>query len=133
MITPEIMTLAQRLATSRHRYISDQALSACIRQWSPRLSLEDARRAAIVADRIRRHRQAEEGRPSFHVDLVPLDAPIELIRPIKRQKRKAGGGRSRATRSTATLAAAMKHRGGIHKRELMEPKDRAREETFDKT
>lgn len=89
MITPEIMTFAQRLATSRHRFITDQALSACMLQWGPRLSLEDARRAAIVADRIRRHQQAEEGRPSFHIDLVPIDAPVELIRPIKGQKRKA--------------------------------------------
>lgn len=89
MIPPELMTFAERLATSRHRFISDQALSACIRQWGPRLSMEDARRAAIVADRIRRHKQAEEGRPSFHVDLVPVDAPVELIRPIKGQKRKA--------------------------------------------
>lgn len=89
MMTGEIMTFAQRLAASKHRFISDQALSACMRQWGPRLSLEDARRAAILADRLRRHQQAEEGRPNFSVDLVPLDAPIELIHPIKSQKRKA--------------------------------------------
>lgn len=87
MIDPKIMSLAQRLATSPHRYITDGQLVGFRARWG--MSADDARRAAILADRIRRHQQAAEGRPNFHVVPVGLHEPIEL-QPRRKKRWRPG-------------------------------------------
>lgn len=87
MSDPKIMSLAQRLATSPHRYMTDAQLGAFRGPWG--VSADNARKAAILADRIRRHQQAAEGRPNFHVVPVDLHEPIELQPRRKKRWRPA--------------------------------------------
>lgn len=86
-MSPPILTLAEKLATGRGRYLSDQQLGAYRHQAG--LSFDDARRAAIVADRLRRQRQASECLNTFHAKPLPIDAPISLL---DRKDRRRGAG-----------------------------------------
>jgi hypothetical protein len=86
-MSPAIISLAEKLATGRGRYLSDQQLGA--HRHKAGLSFDDARRAAVLADRIRRQKQAEERRNDFHVVPVSLDAPISLM---DRKDRRRGAG-----------------------------------------
>lgn len=72
-MSPAIVELAERLAGSHVRYASDQSLAGFGKGLG--LRLDDCRRAAILADRMRRHRQEEEGK----AEAVPVDAPIVLL------------------------------------------------------
>jgi len=76
-MSPAILQLAEKLATGLGRYLNDQQLGAYRSKMG--VSFDDARRAAIVADRLRRQRQAEELRNTFHAEPLPINAPIALM------------------------------------------------------
>jgi hypothetical protein len=57
-MSPAILQLAEKLATSRVRYLNDHQLGAY--RSKAGVSFDDARRAAILADRLRRQRQAKD-------------------------------------------------------------------------
>jgi hypothetical protein len=73
-MTDQIMTLAEGLAGGTGRYVDDKRLRAAGRKFG--LSFDDARRAGIIADRLRRERQAADG---LLVEAVRIDAPIALL------------------------------------------------------
>lgn len=79
-------SIAEDLSTKRYRFLTDVQIGFLRRQH--KASRDEVRTAAIVADRIRRHRQAEEQRNSFRADLVPIGAPVVLPREVKQSLRK---------------------------------------------
>jgi hypothetical protein len=56
-MTDQIMTLAEGLAGGTGRYVDDKRLRAAGRKFG--LSFDDARRAGIIADRLRRERGSQ--------------------------------------------------------------------------
>lgn len=86
-MTSEIMTLAERLASAGKTYLSDAALAGYARRF--KVDPDDGRRAGIIADRLRRRRQIEEGRNTFSATPLPIDAPIELLARDDRRRGKA--------------------------------------------
>ena len=76
-MSDHVMALAQRLASSGKIHISDTALAGYARRFN--VDPDDGRRAAIIADRIRRRRQLDEGRNTFSAAPLPINAPIELL------------------------------------------------------
>lgn len=76
-MSPAILALADRLASAGKIHVSDQALAGYGRRF--KVDFDDARKAAIVADRLRRQRQAAERRNGFHTEPLPPDAPIVLV------------------------------------------------------
>jgi hypothetical protein len=79
-------SVAEDLSTTRFRYLNDVQIGALRRKYG--VTRDEVRSAAIMADRIRRHRQAEEQRNSFRLELVAIDAPIVLKAEQKPSKRK---------------------------------------------
>ncbi|MBO9136904.1 hypothetical protein J5289_21665 [Rhizobium sp. B230/85] len=71
-----MLAIAEELSTTHRRHLNNYQISIVARQHG--LTRDEARSAAIMADRIRRHRQAEEQRNCYQVELVPVDAPIVL-------------------------------------------------------
>jgi len=79
-------SIAEDLSTTRFRFLNDVQIGILRRKYGA--TRDDVRTAAIMADRIRRHRQAEEKYNSFDVKLVPLDAPVALQPDAKLPVRK---------------------------------------------
>jgi hypothetical protein len=69
-------SIAEDLSRTRFRFLNDVQIGALRRKYG--LTRDEVRAAAIMADRIRRHRQAEEHGNSFRIELVSLHALIEL-------------------------------------------------------
>jgi hypothetical protein len=75
-MSDELLPMAERLISSGARYVEPTRLSAFARNYG--LSRDDARRAAILADRLRRLQQQSEPSETLRVRPVPLDAPVVL-------------------------------------------------------
>lgn len=77
-----VRDIAERLASSKVRYITDLETGAYRRHYGA--TRDEVRAAAIMADRIRRQKQIAENRPTFAVHaIVEPDATITL--PDKRR------------------------------------------------
>ncbi|TAV04035.1 hypothetical protein [Rhizobium ruizarguesonis] len=86
MQSATIIEIAERLATSRYRFITDMQIGTLRRKYGA--SRDEIRSAAILADRLRRQRQMDEQWNTFTVaPLIPPDAPIAL--PKEQRLRKA--------------------------------------------
>lgn len=78
--------LAAKLANSTARFIDDRKLKHAGRNYG--LDFDDARRAAIIADRLRRQQQLDESRPGLRItNLVDPAAPISLPAIAKGKRR----------------------------------------------
>lgn len=87
-----IQQIAEKLATSRYRFLTDVQIGTLRRQFDA--TRDEIRTAAIIADRIRRQRQADELGNGFRVEpQISPDAPIELKpeRRLTRRERLASG------------------------------------------
>jgi hypothetical protein len=86
MQSATIIDIAESLATSRYRFITDMQIGALRRKYGA--SRDEIRSAAILADRLRRQRQLDEPCNTFTVSpLIPPHAPIAL--PKEQRLRKA--------------------------------------------
>jgi len=80
-----IFAIAQDLATSKLRFLTDVQIGTLRRKYSA--SRDEIRMAAIVADRLRRQRQLDNQWNTFTVSpQIPPDAPITLPREQKLRK-----------------------------------------------
>ncbi|QXZ80943.1 hypothetical protein [Rhizobium sp. L51/94] len=70
------LVIAEHLAFGKPRFLTDVQIGVLRRKYGA--TRDEVRTAAIMADRIRRHRQAEEQRNSFRIKLVPMDALVTL-------------------------------------------------------
>ncbi|MGO7542205.1 hypothetical protein ACC680_26895 [Rhizobium ruizarguesonis] len=104
MQSATIIDIAESLAKSRYRFITDMQIGALRRKYGA--SRDEIRSAAILADRLRRQRQIDEqlemaalsfqgsylggngkALPCFTVaPLIPPDAPIALPKEQRRRK-----------------------------------------------
>ena len=83
----DIEAIAHALAESRYRFLTDMQIGTIRRLH--KATRDEVRTAAIMADRIRRHRQLGEGRNSFSVSgLVEAEAPIVLRDETKATNRR---------------------------------------------
>ena len=72
-----VQTIAEELASSRFRFLTDIQIGAMRRKYGA--SRDEVRSAAIVANRLRRQRQLQEGRLGFTISpQIAPDAPIHL-------------------------------------------------------
>lgn len=82
-----VTELAEVLASGRYRFLTDMQIGTLRRLYGA--SRDDVRKAAILADRIRRQRQVDEGSNTFRVcGLVPVEAPIVLPVEVKGKRRR---------------------------------------------
>ncbi|MBY5316152.1 hypothetical protein [Rhizobium leguminosarum] len=85
-IRVSITAIAESLAKSHYRFITDTQIGALRRKYSA--SRDEIRCAAILADRLRRQRQLDNQWNTFIVSpLIPPDAPIAL--PKEQRLRRA--------------------------------------------
>ncbi|MGO8104923.1 hypothetical protein AB9F46_31530 [Rhizobium leguminosarum] len=86
MQSATIIDIAESLAKSRYRFITDMQIGALRRKYGA--SRDEIRSAAILADRLRRQRQLDNQWNTFTVSpQIPADAPIVL--PKERRLRRA--------------------------------------------
>lgn len=77
MDTARVRHIAERLASSKVRFITDLEIGAYRRQYGA--TRDEVRAAAIMADRIRRQEQVTRNLPTFAVHaIVAPCAPIVL-------------------------------------------------------
>ncbi|EJC69360.1 hypothetical protein Rleg5DRAFT_5150 [Rhizobium leguminosarum bv. viciae WSM1455] len=82
----DLSAIAETLATSRFRFLTDIQIGALRRKYSA--SRDEIRSAAILADRLRRQRQLDNQWNTFTVSpQIPADAPIVL--PKEKRLRRA--------------------------------------------
>lgn len=87
--TARVRQIADRLATSDVRFITDPQIGAFRRHYQA--SRDEVRAAAILADRMRRQAQMAQNSPTFAVHaIVGPEAPIALpAEKSARERRRA--------------------------------------------